>query len=370
MVDQIATVGLVDAAKIRMTLLNRWLPSRHARQQQESTDVTMTGDEAFSAANSDMEVMDTATIDEEEIDLLRAVYILERCADAPLYLIRFILEGAEDVRTTPMCQVRGLRCLLALVDIVEVERLSERRGWHSRLASMLYDGELRRLRILSTSQSVDGVDKSALARAVCRSRDQSAARVGACLAIDFGLDDEPLWVGIVRRLSANDVRVLLRSLPWCGQHISSAIVSLVSSALAVESLDKSLAADVFSLIQRIPSPVDGDTLVTWADRFLVHGMPACAVACRMLQSSVQHNDQLRALLGSESGNIVAEIDSFERKGRVFMMSNRIRDMIKTNRASSNSDRVESVDGNKSVVFDDEEYRVTYMAATGSCASGE
>jgi len=298
-VDQIATVGLIDARKIRLTLLDRWLPSRHARQQQEAADVTMNGEEALSASGvTDGLDVDNSSWDEEEIDLMRAIYILEHrdqsANDAALYLIRFALEGEKD--TTSMCQVRALRCLLALVNLDDLERLSQRSGWRERLTAMLYDCELKRLRVLATSESFERVDKSSLARAVCRSRDPGAARVAACLAVDFCRNDNQLWAGILNRLSAKEVGIALRSLPWRGREIASAIVKIVSSNLSAESLNNSIAADLSALIQRLSAPVDSKTLHMWVTRFMAFGMPERALACRMLIPSVDSDkeEQLNA----------------------------------------------------------------------------
>lgn len=369
-VDQIAAVGLVDAGKVRLTLLEKWLPSRHARLQQESADVTMTGDEAFNASvSTDGLDGDISATDEEEVDLMRAIYILERRSqsadDAAVYLIRFALEGFEDVHTTSMCQVRALRCLLALVDLDDVERLSERGDWRDRLAAMLYDGELRRLRVIPSPESFDRIDKSALARAVCRSRDSGAARVAACLAVDFCRSDDQLWAGILHRLTAGDVRIAIRSMPWRGQQIASAIASLVSSGLSGETLKRSLANDLMSLVQRIPASVDSKTLRDWAAKFLVLGMPACSVACLMMLSPGERSEHLKLIRDSQLGSIVTEIDNFELiSGRIFMMGGRIRELANVNKGANSHSTTTKSCGEKSIVKEADLYRAAFLPVAG------
>jgi hypothetical protein len=369
-VDQIAAVGLVDASKVRLTLLEKWLPSRHARLQQESADVTMNGDEAFNASvSTDGQDGDIGATDEEEIDLMRAIYILERRSqsadDAAVYLIRFALEGSEDVHTTPMCQVRALRCLLALVDLADVERLSERGGWRERLAAMLYDGELRRLRVIPSTESFDRVDKSALARAVCRSRDSGAARVAACLAVDFCRSDDQLWAGVLHRLTAGDVRIAIRSMPWRGQQIASAVASLVSSGLSGESLKRSVANDLISVVQRLPALVDSKTLRDWAAKFLALGMPACSVACCMMLAPSERGEHLKLIHDSQLGSVVTDIDDFERaSGRIFMMGSRIREFVNAKRSANSLSSSPKSCSEKSVVGDSNMYRSAFLPVAG------
>ena len=86
---------------MRWTLVERWLPSQSAHQQQEMADVTLAGDDAFaeSVAGANMAVDGGGMTDEDEIDLARATYILERGviatsdATTALYLINFVTKG-------------------------------------------------------------------------------------------------------------------------------------------------------------------------------------------------------------------------------------------------------------------------------------
>lgn len=324
-VEQIAAVNQVDIKKIRLTLLDKWLPSRVARQQQESADVTMNVEVD---GESDTGAMTT----EDECDLMRAVYLLERCSpsshdDAPVYLIRFALEGSDDVCSTPLCQVRAIRCLLALTDLENVEKLSNHTDWHQHLSGLLYMSELRRLRVMPTSDMpFDGIDKSSLARAVCRSRDQNAGLVAACLAVDFCNADEQLWTGVFARLTLDNVAITRHASSWRGRHIAKTLSSFISKSLGQESLNTSAAFDVMSLCQKIPAPVDSTSLFNWALKFYTLNLPGCSASCGLM-SSADCIQQVTALLASKKDEILQEIEKCRIRGQIFTLSSAIQKEI-------------------------------------------
>jgi len=54
-VDRIAEIGSVNTVKVRRTLLDAWLASSSSIHEQESADVTVVGDEAFTDSNTPAE---------------------------------------------------------------------------------------------------------------------------------------------------------------------------------------------------------------------------------------------------------------------------------------------------------------------------
>lgn len=324
-VEQIAAVSHVNVRKVCNDLLEQWLPSRVARQQQESADVTMNVDDVEPEADTDG-LGPVAASDDDEVDLMRAIYILERCSpsshdDTPVYLIRFALEGSEASFTTPMCQVRAIRCLVALADLETVEKLSERTGWDRHLAGLLYTGELRRLRVMPTTDvPFDAIDKSSLARAVCRSRDPNAGTVAACLAVDFGLDDEQIWTSVFGRLVVSSIPVMRHARPWRGRQVGASLSSFVTKSLAGESMDSSAAFDILSVIQKIPGPIDSTLLFNWAVKFFTFHLPGCSVACGLM-SPGDCSEKVNALLSSNKDAVIAEIDKCTKQGQIFALAN-------------------------------------------------
>ena len=227
-VDRIATVGSVDACKVRRALLDQWLTSCASVQQLESADVTMVGEDSLLAASRQEDVDDGV---EDDVDLLRAVYLLQHpdwCnQDTLMMLINRATDSSAD-GTSVSQQIRIIRCLFLLADLSTVQELSPCINWHDYLANLLYTAELRRLRVFAAGSigSFEMVDKSGLVRALCRSRDDKSGPVAASLAIDFHLSDPLVWNAILHRLTKSNREILLCPLPCHSRDVLEAVNSL------------------------------------------------------------------------------------------------------------------------------------------------
>jgi len=324
-VDRIAAIGSVDACKVRRTLLDQWLASNAGVQQLESADVTMVGEDSMSAATGQA---DSEESDADDMDLLRAVYLLQHPGtsfeDTALKLINYLQDAADSNSISASRQIRVFRCLFQLTDLTTVERLSMRGNWSDFFATLVYSSELRRLRVFSASArgSFEAVDKSGLVRALCRCRDDTAGPVAACLAVDFRLSDAQLWNAIIRRLTTSNLEVLLRPLPCRGREITDAVNSLVSSWLNKGSLDVHSAVKVCQLLHLCPAYIDQEVVRRCVVEFSHHGLPLCSLACIHVlprdPGLAQLVDSVVAGSGSTTDTVNAEVVELLRSGRVLL----------------------------------------------------
>lgn len=335
-VDRIASIGSVNTSKVRRTLLDRWLESSAGIQQLESADVTMVGGDSMSSP------VDSEEGDVVEVDLLRAVYLLQHPAmssgdmvqhpgmDTLLTLITCL--GDCDVGSSVSQQLRVTRCLFLLTDQQTAHRLSPNRDWIDYLTSLLYTSELRRLRVFSSGSrgSFEAVDKSGLVRALCRCRDDTSGRVAASLAEDFGLFDPQIWNAIIRRLTMSNLSVLVRRLPLLAGQLTTTVSSLVMSWLVKDLVDLSSAVVVCLLVHRCPSYVEERLLRRCVEEFHRHSLPLCAVACAlMLPCGSTRSELIQLVMDScrYTGSADGELAELERVGRVLPTARQIMDWL-------------------------------------------
>jgi len=319
-VDRIAAIGSVDTSKVRRTLLDQWLASQAGVQQLESADVTMVED----SANREM---DSEERDVDDVDLLRAVYLLQHPAvvteDTAMSLINTVCGGAtDDVVSVPQ-QIRALRCLFLLSDAREVYRLSNHSNWSDVLTCLIYMSELRRLRVFTSAStaSFEAVDKAGLVRALCRSRDDRAGRVAVCLAADYQVQDAPTWTTIIRRLTTTDLEVLLRPVPCHGRELTEAIIGLVLKWLSKDEVNVADAVRVCMLLRHCPTYVGRDVVCRCAVEFRHQNLPLCAMACLVMLSQ---DKDIRQLMESvvtayraEPSAVDTELKEFVRCGYIL-----------------------------------------------------
>lgn len=247
-VDEIASANRVDAKKIRATLVNKWLPSS-LKHMQECADVTMeVGTDVFGPANDD----------EDEVNLLRAIYLM-RCKpteEAVLYLINLAYSGA-DATMTYLCRVRALQCLFALADVDTVRRLLPQKmvsQIRDEMKAFLYLAKLERIGMPQTPEAFEKLSKEGLARTVWRNHNHDTAAVALVsdLCLDYNVGDEQLWSCIIKQLLG------FRSVA----HLCNLLdrLSTVPSVWRLPFLETALNGFVLSVLVDATAPLAGDKL--------------------------------------------------------------------------------------------------------------
>ena len=328
-VDRIAAVGSVDVSKVHRVLLERWLASSAGVRQMESADVTMVGEDSMvgESGQVDSEERD----DDDDLDLLRAVYLLQHPAasveSTARMLVNCVCNGDDDGLSLSQ-QIRALRCLFMLTDLRSLRRLADHRNWSDYFAALLYAAELRKLRVLPTGTraSFEAADKSALVRALCRSRNDVAGSVAACLAADFRLSDAQVWNAIIRRLSGSkNLDVLLRPLPCHSREIAVAVRGLVSRWLDEDAMDLATAVKICILLRHCPTDIGQDLLRRCATEFARNNLPLCSAASSLMlprdPGLVQQLESAISLTtGSMARGVDAETAEFVRIGHILSIA--------------------------------------------------
>ena len=322
-VDRIAAIGLVNARKVRKTLLDEWLASNASVQQLESANVTMVGEDSMLAATRQV---DSEEGEADDVDLLRAVYLLQHPGTSFEATAMMLINHLHDAGISASQQIRFFRCLFQLADVTTVERLSARGRWSDFFAALLYTAELRRLRVFASGSrgSFETVDKSGLVRALCRCRDDSAGRVAACLATDFQLSDTQIWNSIIRRISAANPDILLRPLPCRGWEITESLNSLVLSWLDKDTVDRQNAVRVCLLLHQSPAYVDQEVVRRCAEQFGRQNLPLCCLACvQLLPRDPSLVPLVDSVLPSTADGVDAEVAELVSTGHVLPATRRI-----------------------------------------------
>jgi len=290
----------------------------------------MVGEDSMLAGASDLD-SETGVYD---VDLLRAVYLLQHPSlsseDTALTLINSVRESRAD-GGSELQQIRTLRCLFLLTDMPTVCHLSCETDWADHLTSLMYMSQLRKLRVFTTQQSFDAVDKYSVVRALCRCRNDRAAVVAACLAIDYHLSDAQIWTSIIHRLNISNVEVLLRPLPCRSRDVTEAISTRVMSWLNNDVVDLHTAVRICLLLHHCPTYVNPHVLRRCAEEFRRHDLPLCCMAMLQMLPRDDLLDSEVTQCSSTECAVDAELAEFASSGHVLPIARRTLTVLNSNK---------------------------------------
>lgn len=341
-VDEIATGNRVDAKKIRMALVKQWLPSSLKRMQ-ESADVTMdvgAGEDVIGSADSG--------VDEDEINLLRVIYLLQckPTEEAVLYLLN--LAYGANTTMTYLCRVRALQCLLALADFELVRRLLPLKTVSQiceELKVFLYLAKLERIGMPQTPESFEKLSKEGLARTIWRNHNHDAAAVALVsdLCLDYGVGDEQLWSCIIQQLLsfrcvAQLCNLLDRlsavpsvwRLPFLEPALSSLVSSVIGGATAPLSGDKlSDCLHLCWLVSRRPTAWTVATINKWMQEFQRLELHACTLGWALLLPAGDNKEKLLKELLDPAfvSNIAQQLAAWTKAGYAVPMADLVSEYI-------------------------------------------
>ncbi|XP_013416071.1 kinetochore-associated protein 1-like [Lingula anatina] len=281
--DSVAEVNKVNVSKIRLTLVEKWMPSAsQAKQEEEDTVVPISW-----------------------VTYLLQHGLLETNA---LFLLNCAFKETSN-KINHMSRIRALRCLLQLVDMPTIERLSGKKEEEIKgyLHTLLYLVELEKLHVPHTRESFESCNKEGLVRGLWRnhSHEKKAVRLIVDLCLDFEIFEVQLWNSVLQQLLAFGmmeylchVLVCLSGVPelWqvsCIQKMwKSVLFAPLSSAVPPLSYSQQEeCAQSLILLHRCPVLLDMD-LQGLCKQYVRLEMQACALACLLMIPAAKSRQEL------------------------------------------------------------------------------
>ncbi|XP_041477806.1 kinetochore-associated protein 1-like isoform X2 [Lytechinus variegatus] len=302
-VEEIAKINNSNLEKIRIHLMEQWMP-QPATSKQEDTTMNF---------NFDSSVEDE--IPEGERSLMRLKYLLQR--QKPESTILFLLNVAfkqTSTHVTTGCQVRALRCLFSLSDddiISKVSKLpvSELREY---LKNLVYLSEFEALNIAMDISTFTSSNKASLVRGLWKNHNHEprSVRLIAELCLEYEIHDIHLWNSMLQQIQKfgmldyleyvlveiAGLKVLrsVQCLPKVWSIILATPFMSICTPLTEEQAQR--CRNVLSLVQKCPVPFDLD-FIRLSCQFLRVDMHAEALACLLhIPDKTKRDSQIDMLL--------------------------------------------------------------------------
>ncbi|XP_064624498.1 kinetochore-associated protein 1-like [Lineus longissimus] len=213
MSDEIATINSVGVSKIRMTLVEKWLPSA-SDGKQEDADTTMTFNFQLNAPLMDDD-NETAWADD---NLKRVIYLLQNLPSESkleqLMVFASFTHGSQQPVSSEG-KLRALHCAFALADAEKVAVMAQVSLSELQLMTrnLKYLVDLEALHIPHSMQSFEECNKERLIQGIWKthSREGRALKLMCRLCLDFKVHDIQLWNGIIKQMLAFSMVSTLRT---------------------------------------------------------------------------------------------------------------------------------------------------------------
>ncbi|KAJ7374444.1 Kinetochore-associated protein 1 [Desmophyllum pertusum] len=319
--EQIANVNNTKIEKIRLHLIEKWLPS--------STH-TLGGDTEFSTPASE----ENSENEEDEQNLRRVIYIMQSSDQETA--VRFLLNLASKTGSSSHFRLRALRALFAIAPGEFIEKLCNTsvNVIRQQMQALVCLAELEGLHIQQSASAFDKCNKEGLVRGLWRNHkhERKAVRLVADLCLDNNIHDPQLWNSVLQQLLAFGMikylrRVLVnlagisdlwqvRCLPQVWRSVLTAPFKSVSTPLSDEEL--AACEESASLLQRCPLLLDLD-VYSIAVQFHKVGLQAHALACLMLiPSSASREQHIQALLETNCvTDVLTQLDEQRERGHTL-----------------------------------------------------
>ncbi|XP_068682913.1 kinetochore-associated protein 1-like isoform X1 [Montipora foliosa] len=328
---EIANVNNTIIEKIRLHLIEKWLPS---------SSQTTGGDPEFTSPGDE----ESDESEEDEQNLKRVIYIMQ--SNDQEASVRFLLNIANKTGSSSSCRVRSLRALFSVAPGELIERLCNTSVnlIRQQMQALVCLAELEGLHIQQTASAFDKCNKEGLVRGLWRNHkhEKKAVRLVADLCLDNNIHDPQLWNSVLLQLLAFGMlkylrRVLVnlagisalwqvRCLPQVWRSVLTAPFKSVSSPLS----DDELAAceESASLLQRCPLLLDLD-VQSIAVQFHKVGLQAHALACLLLiPSSTAREQHIQSLLQTNCvTRILSQLDEQRQRGRTLTQADIVEEKV-------------------------------------------
>ncbi|XP_074632538.1 kinetochore-associated protein 1-like [Acropora palmata] len=329
--DEIAKVNNTIIEKIRLFLIEKWLPSATQR----------TGGDTEFVSPGNQESDDS---EEDEQNLKRVIYIMQ--SNDRESAVSFLFNVANKAGSSSSCRVRALRALFSIAPGEFIEKLcgTSVNLIRQQMQALVCLAELEGLHIEQSPSAFEKCNKEGLVRGLWRNHkhESKAVRLVADLCLDNNIHDPQLWNSVLQQLLAFGMlkylrRVLVtlagisdlwqvRCLPQVWRSVLIAPFKSVSSPLS----DDELAAceESASLLQRCPLLLDLD-VHSIAAQFHKVGLQAHALACLMLiPSSTAREQHIQSLLDINYVTcILSQLDEQRQRGRTLTQADTVEEKV-------------------------------------------
>ncbi|XP_030841884.1 kinetochore-associated protein 1 [Strongylocentrotus purpuratus] len=302
-VEEIAKINNSNLEKIRIHLMEQWMPQPVMSKQEETTM-----NFSFGSSGED-------EIPEEERSLMRLKYLLQR--QNPESTVLFLLNVAfkqTSTHVTTGCQVRALRCLFSLSDDAVISQVSKQSASELReyLKNLVYLSEFEALNIAMDLSTLTSSNKASLVRGLWKNHNHEPRSVQliAKLCLEYEVHDKHLWNSMLQQLQKfgmldylEYVLVQLAGLRelrsiQCLPKVWSVILATpfmsICTPLSEEQSER--CRNVLSLVQKCPVLYDLD-FIRLSCQFLRVDMHAEALACLLhIPDKTKRDTQIDTLL--------------------------------------------------------------------------
>ncbi|XP_071799216.1 kinetochore-associated protein 1-like [Asterias amurensis] len=333
----IAEVNNCNIQKIRLYLVEKWLPSTSSNKQAAEDTTVDLSSLSFLAPKEDK-------LAEEERSLARVKYLLQfnDFKGSALFLLNFAYKQASS-KISNACRVRALRCLFSLLNTKLIEMVAEKPVDSIRefMQSLIFLMEFESLNTSMDLSVFTTSNKQGLVRGLWKhyNHEPRAVRLIADLCLDYSVHDPRLWNSVLQQLlkfgmldylrhvlvSLAEIPELwqLQCLPRVWKSVLLAPFTTVCPPLSEEQ--EEACRESAALLQRCPIIHDLDMMEP-CRQFMKVEMYAFAVGCLMYITDTQHRDkQIETLLsGNRHLAILDEIASIQKQKKLLTAAERIK----------------------------------------------
>ncbi|XP_062607681.1 kinetochore-associated protein 1-like, partial [Saccostrea cucullata] len=309
--EEIARVTHTDLHKMRLTLINQWLPSSSSKLADGESTVTFNFESLKLAEQS---MMNDA--EDEIINLKRVLYLLQQgsAEENVTFLLNFVFENqntGEMTSVTNMCKMRALHCLLELRQDEIVQKMCGRSidDLRTLLKTTSYLIALEKLHILHSVETFESSNKEGLIKGIWRnhSHQKSACMLVAALCLDYKIYDVQIWNGVLQQLVhfglMDQLEYVLGRLNAAPEVWQTPMFSRAWQTMVVTPLTKAVAplteeqldtcVHIFNLIIRCPVLSDTNIITVVKQQYLKLELPLCALASVLMSdNSVQERQEI------------------------------------------------------------------------------
>ena len=341
--DELAKINRVDINKVRLHLVERWLPCVHAKQ--DDLDMTLSFD--LKALSTEDQGPTEEEINQDSINLKRVTYLLQigTLSNNAIFLLTYTFKK-EDSRITPLCRTRALRCLFSLIDS---ECIAETCGGpveavQQRMRTLLYLVEMEGLRIPQSVVEFEKCSKEGLVRGIWRnhSNQVKALQLISDICLDFDLNDINLWNSVLHQMMKLGMREYLLHLLMClsskphlwqiqcmralWHYVLLDPLEEMAAPLTDDQMSSCLSS--LSLLQRCPLLSDLD-MTGFSKQLVRLGMSSAALGCLLLLPPNNARDQaVSCILQQESpSQLLTQVDKWQGTSSPFALLTHVKDTV-------------------------------------------
>lgn len=322
--EEIAEINQLDLTKIRLALLEKWLPG--------SSAVNVGQDPSGEHDSGAIPAPSSSSVEDEK----KVIYLLQygNAVNNAKFLFRLAFSNLTS-KIRNFCRARALRCLFAVANTETIEMLSQNNVAFvmEHLKCLQYISKLEELHLQYNVTTFAKCNKKNLVKGIWRNHkhNSTAVRIVSELCIDYEIVDLQLWSGILEQLlSFKQFDYLTRVLCcltgfmelWRMDTLHKAwqtvIVAPLTISLPLSNEDEQRCLKSAELVHRCPLNLNLN-MQSIAEEYLRLDQPGFAVFCLLLipHDCAVKTDILEKLSKWESSVISKQLKSIQSSSAVL-----------------------------------------------------